>query len=184
MVDISTDESTLAEERNDENFEDVSEESPSIKSEKEFQDAALRVILQRNDFLLPNLIDMLRTHKTLEVSPYYQRRARWDIPRKSRLIESLLVNIPIPPIFLYENDFARYEVMDGQQRVTAILDFFDNQFSLRGLEILNSLSGKRFHELPQEIRAGLERRSLQAIILLKEKYAFARDYGAATKIRL
>ena len=58
--------------------------------------------------------------------------------------------------------------MDGQQRVSAILEYFNNQFALRGLEILNSLLGKRFHELPREIRAGLERRSLPAIILLKE----------------
>ena len=111
---------------------------------------------------------MLRARKTLEVSPYYQRRARWDIPRKSKLIESFLVNIPVPPVFLYENDFARYEVMDGQQRISAILEYFENQFALRRLEILNSLSGKRFLELPREIRAGLERRSLPAIILLKE----------------
>ena len=58
--------------------------------------------------------------------------------------------------------------MDGQQRVSAILGYFENQFELSGLEILKSLSGKRFHELPREIRAGLERRSLPAIILLKE----------------
>ena len=168
MIELPTEESALAEERKDEQFEDVSEESKSTTSEKQFQEAALRVIVQRNDFLLPNLIDMLRTHKTLEVSPYYQRRERWDVPRKSRLIESLLVNIPVPPVFLYENEFARYEVMDGQQRVSAIYDFFDNHFPLRGLEILTSLTGKRFHDLPPEIRAGLERRSLQAIILLKE----------------
>ena len=111
---------------------------------------------------------MLRTHKTIEASPYYQRRARWDSTRKSRLIESFLVNIPVPPVFMYENELARYEVMDGQQRVTAILEYFENQFELRGLEILHSLTGKRFHQLPREVRAGLERRSLSAIILLKE----------------
>ena len=168
MVSLYTDERMLDEERKAERFDDVPEESALGASEQQFRDAALRVIIQRNDFLLPNLIDMLRTHKTLEVSPYYQRRARWDTARKSRLIESFLVNIPVPPVFLYENEFARYEVMDGQQRVSAILEYFENQFELRGLEILNSLIGKRFHQLPSEIRAGLERRSLPAIILLKE----------------
>ena len=146
----------------------MAEDPDATASEKEFRDAAMQIIVQRNDFLLPNLIDMLRTHKTLEVSPYYQRRARWDIGRKSRLIESFLVNIPVPPVFLYENNFARYEVMDGQQRVSAILEYFENRFALRGLEILSSLQGNRFHQLPREIRAGLERRSLPAIILLKE----------------
>ena len=82
-----------------ERFSDVDEDRGTIESEQEFRDAALRIIVQRNDFLLPNLIDMLRTHRTVEISPYYQRRARWDTPRKSKLIESLLVNIPIPPGF-------------------------------------------------------------------------------------
>ena len=153
-----------------ESFDDVngSELSPVPDAEHEFQDAGLQIIVQRNDFFLPNLIDMLKTHKTLEVAPYYQRRARWDTVRRSRLIESFLINIPVPPVFLYENDFARYEVMDGQQRVMAILDYFENKFSLRKLEMLTSLNGKRFHDLPRQIRAGLERRSLSAIILLKE----------------
>ena len=168
MVDFLTDDLISREEREAERFHDVTEDSGSTASEREFHEAALRIIIQRNDFLLPNLIDTLRTHKTLEVSPFYQRRSRWDTARKSKLIESFLVNIPVPPVFLYENDFARYEVMDGQQRVSTILEFFENQFALRGLEILTSLHGKRFHELPREVRAGLERRSLPAIILLKE----------------
>ena len=149
-------------------FEDVTEETGDTASEREFHDAALRVVVQRNDFLLPNIIDMIKSRRTVEVSPYYQRRARWDVQRKSRLIESFLVNIPVPPVFLYENEFASYEVMDGQQRVSAILEYFNNQYALRGLEILHSLTGKRFHQLPLEIKAGLERRSLAAIILLKE----------------
>jgi hypothetical protein len=168
MVETLIDERLSKEEIEAERFDDVGEDSGETVSEQEFRNSALRIIIQRNDFLLPNLIDMLRTHRTLEVSPYYQRRARWDLSRKSKLIESFLVNIPVPPVFLYENEFARYEVMDGQQRVSAILEFFENQFALRGLEILNSLHGMRFHQLPREVRAGLERRSLPAIILLKE----------------
>ena len=168
MVELLLDAELSTEELEAELFSDLDENVGTVEPEQEFRDAALRIVVQRNDFLLPNLIDMLITHKTLEVSPYYQRRARWDITRKSKLIESFLVNIPVPPVFLYENDFARYEVMDGQQRVSAILQYFENQFALSGVEILKSLSGKRFHELPREIRAGLERRSLPAIILLKE----------------
>ncbi len=99
---------------------------------------------------------------------YYNASTHRLIQRFPRLIESFLVNIPVPPVFLYEKDFARYEVMDGQQRVTAILEYFENQYALRGLKILTSLIGKRFHDLPREVRAGLERRSLPAIILLKE----------------
>ena len=158
----------LKEEVKAERFDDNEEEPRIATSEKEYREAALRVVLQRNDFLLPSLIYMFQTRKTLELSPYYQRRARWDTTRQSKLIESFLINIPVPPVFLYEVELADYEIMDGQQRVSAILEYFDNRFALRGLEILTSLEGKRFNELPNEIRAGLERRSLSAYILLKE----------------
>ena len=167
----------LEEELKAERFEDTGEESEVATSEKEYREAALRVVLQRNDFLLQNLIDMFRTHKTLEVSPYYQRRARWDITRQSKLIESFLVNIPVPPVFLYEVELANYEIMDGQQRVSAILEYYDNKFALRGLEILKSLEGKRYHELPSEIKAGLLRRSLSAYILLRESTSTPESAG-------
>ena len=181
MVELLTDYSIskveLEEELEAERFEDMGEEPEVATSEKEYREAALRVVLQRNDFLLQNLIDMFRTHKTLEMSPYYQRRARWDITRQSKLIESFLVNIPVPPVFLYEVELANYEIMDGQQRVSAILEYFDNKFALRGLEILKSLDGKRFHELPNEIKAGLLRRSLSAYILLRESTSSPESAG-------
>ncbi len=78
------------------------------------------------------------------------------------------MNVPIPPIFLYETEFARFEVMDGQQRLSTIREFFNNEFVLEGLEILPELAGKRYHQLPTVVKAGLERRSLGAIVLLKE----------------
>ena len=71
------------------------------------------------------------------------------------MIESFLVNIPVPPAFLYENEFPRYEVMDGEQRISTILQVFENQFPLRSLEILKGLQGYRFHMLPGVVRAGL-----------------------------
>ena len=177
LADYNLSKIELEEELKAERFDDTGDEPEIATSEKEYREAALRVVLQRNDFLLPNLIDMFRTHKTLEVSPYYQRRARWDTTRQSKLIESFLVNIPVPPVFLYEVELANYEIMDGQQRVSAILEYFDNKFALRGLEILKSLEGKRFHELPNEIKAGLQRRSLSAYILLKESTSSPESAG-------
>ena len=177
LTDYSMSKAELKEEQEGEHFEDLSEESEVAILEKQYRDAALRIVLQRNDFLLQNLIDMFRTHKTLEVSPYYQRRSRWDATRQSKLIESFLVNIPVPPVFLYEVELANYEIMDGQQRVSAILEFHDNKFALRGLEILKSLEGKRYHDLPSEIKAGLLRRSLSAYILLKESTPSSESAG-------
>ena len=83
----------------DERFEDVPDVVTEIVRENEFRDAAMQIVVQRNDFLLPNLLDMLERHRSLEISPHYQRRTRWDNGRKSRLIESFLVNIPVPRFF-------------------------------------------------------------------------------------
>ncbi len=114
------------------------------------------------------------------MSPPYQRRTRWNDTKKSHLIESLLMNIPIPPIFLYERDYAQYEVMDGQQRLASIRSFFKNEFKLRGLKIWSELNGRDFIDLPLRIQRGLERRGLAAVIILTES---SKDPRAAMEIR-
>ena len=78
------------------------------------------------------------------------------------------MNIPVPPVFLYETDFGVYQVMDGLQRISTIMDFFDNKFSLEGLLEWNELNGKFYKDLPQKIKEGIERRQLSVITLLKE----------------
>ncbi|WP_175623622.1 DUF262 domain-containing protein [Paenibacillus odorifer] len=100
--------------------------------------------------------------------PDYQRKRVWDIKRKSKLIESCLVNVPIPPVFLYETDYNKYEVMDGLQRISTIISFFNNEFKLDGLELWSEINGSKFSELPEELRNLINRRYLSAIIILKE----------------
>ena len=100
--------------------------------------------------------------------PEYQRRHRWDKGRKSRLIESFLMNVPVPPIFLYEYELARFEVMDGRQRLTALMDFYNNSLELTGLQHWPELNGRTYQTLPNSIRDGIDRRYLSSIILLNE----------------
>ena len=71
-------------------------------------------------------------------------------------------------MFLYERDYNSYEVMDGQQRITAIRDFYANSVRLRGLETWPELNGRTYATLPEKIRAGIDRRSITSIVLLKE----------------
>lgn len=104
----------------------------------------------------------------INLSPLYQRRNRWDQKKKSRLIESLLLNIPIPPLFLYESEYGSYEVMDGRQRLEALHDFLAGKFALKGLEYWTEIEGFRYSELPRLLQLGLRRRSVGAIILLAE----------------
>lgn len=127
-----------------------------------------RLVSQKNEFLLPQIIDMVRNKQIINLRPEYQRRLRWDTKKKSLLVESLLMNVPIPPIFLFEQDYARYEVMDGQQRMNAIIEFFENGYKLRGLEIWAGLNGFDFKSCPPKIIKGLERRTLSAVIVLTE----------------
>lgn len=85
------------------------------------------------------------------------------------------MNIPVPPIFLYETDLNRYEVMDGQQRLNAILDFYEDRLSLTGLETWKVLNGLRYSECPPRIRAGLDRRRISANVLLAESIQNRRE---------
>jgi hypothetical protein len=129
---------------------------------------AFRVVYQTNNFLLPQIRDMIDRGEAINLHPEYQRRLRWTTAQKSRLIESLLLNIPIPPVFFYENDAARYEVMDGQQRLNAIREFFSGSFALSGLKVLSPLNGLRYPKSPPRMKRTLDRASISAIVLLME----------------
>ena len=77
----------------------------SAKTDNEIEDAyknlSFRVIYQSNNFFLPQIRDLINGKEVINLRPEYQRRLRWTPKKKSQLIESLLLNIPIPPIFLY-----------------------------------------------------------------------------------
>ena len=78
--------------------------------------------------------------RSLILNPDFQRRSVWLRPRQSRLIESLLLNIPIPPCFFAEDPGGTRVVVDGQQRLRAIEEFRKGQYSLTGLELRGDLN--------------------------------------------
>ncbi len=127
-----------------------------------------RIVTEANREQLPNFVEALRRPGWMELRPFYQRRLRWDVERQSKLIESFVMNIPVPPLFVYESDFAKYEVMDGQQRINTIREFYSNGLELAGLEQWPELNGKTYSKLPSEIKKGIDRRSISYIVLLKE----------------
>jgi hypothetical protein len=151
--------------------------------EKFFSENAFWVIYQTNNFLLPQLKTLVESGDVLNIRPEYQRRLRWSNPMKSRLIESLLLNVPVPPIFLYESEEARYEVMDGQQRLNAIKEFLAGSFALSGLTVLRPLNGIRYGKAPPKIKRALDRASLSAIVLLLESDAEVDILKKRTDIR-
>jgi len=133
-----------------------------------YDSGAYRLTQERSDFLLPQIIDFVRQKKWINLRPEYQRRLVWDRKRKSLFIESLLMNIPVPPVFLYEVDLSRYEVMDGQQRLNAIDEFYSNELRLTGLETWRVLNGHTYQQCPPRIKSGLDRRRISASVLLAE----------------
>lgn len=127
----------------------------------------IRIITEQARYPLDTISQLVHGGK-YKLNPEYQRRKRWDVIQKSKLIESFIINIPIPPIFLYEVEFASYEVMDGLQRLTAIDEFYSNKFELDGLEEWKELNGKTYEQLPTKVKEGIDRRYLSSIVLLNE----------------
>ncbi len=140
---------------------------PTTKDlENKFGETAFRLNQERNDFFLPQVQEYVLQKKWLNLRPEYQRRLVWEDEKRSLFIESLLLNVPIPPVFLYEWDLSRYEVMDGQQRLNAIVDFYGNRFALKGLEKWQELNGSRYGDLPETLQRGLDRRRISVTVLL------------------
>jgi hypothetical protein len=143
-------------------------EADAALLEGEYESAQARLVTQAVDFNLVSLKDLV-AKGTIDVSPRYQRRLRWLDARKSRLIESFLMNVPVPPVFLAEEEYGRYSVIDGQQRLRTIHEFLEDKFALSGLEVFVSLNGCKFSNLPSDLRNALELRPyLRAIIVLKQ----------------
>ena len=122
------------------------------------------VSIEKND---RSLSEFERWHKQgrLVIDPEWQRSYVWDKRRASKLIESFLVDIPVPVIYLSKNETGKYEVIDGVQRLTSIFEFFDGKFSLIGLEMLEHLNKKKFSELPQEMQNKLSDATLRTFEL-------------------
>ena len=136
--------------------------------ERAFEQGRFRINQERNDFFLLHVLDFIKGRQWGNLSPEYQRRLRWNNEKKSRLIESLLMNIPIPPVFLYDTRAAKLEVLDGQQRINAIVEFLSDKLELEKLKIWPDLNGRTYAKLPPAVRRGLERSKLSAVTLQTE----------------
>ena len=101
----------------------------------------------------------------LIISPNFQRLFRWDNTRKTRFIESILLGIPIPPIFVAEDDDGKWELVDGLQRISTILSFFGdlesipdkNYWTLESGSLIPSLEDYNIKTLPRKYIRNIER---------------------------
>ena len=139
----------------------------------------VRIVTEQARYPLDSIKGMVDSGK-YNLNPEFQRRHRWSEGQKSRLIESFIMNVPIPPIFLYEVRYSNYEVMDGLQRLSTIYDFYMDRFELTDLEYWKELEGRKYSSLPEEVRLGIDRRYLSSIILLKET---AKDHDEEMRLK-
>jgi Protein of unknown function DUF262 len=131
----------------------------------EVRSARKNVITDGYEMSIGEIINLYRDDE-LVIDPAFQRLFRWDDERKSRFIESLLLGIPIPPIFVYQIESGVWELVDGLQRVSTILQFTGDLkgemaqkhgvLVLSGTKMLPSLDGKRWKPSSPKADDGLE----------------------------
>jgi hypothetical protein len=146
-------------------------DSPAKETlEDRYANQMRQVFLQKIELPITTLPDL--EGKTLDLSPSFQRRDVWDTKKQSRFVESIIMNVPIPPVFLRENEYGHYVVLDGRQRLTAILAYMNGTYALTRLRVWSELNNHRFAQLREKgLDVALTRRFVPAILLLRESSA-------------
>jgi uncharacterized protein with ParB-like and HNH nuclease domain len=150
------------------------------RQRKQLSDQRLKVDFDTYDVTVDELIRRVE-RKRIEIAPIYQRQFRWDNVRQSKLIESILLGIPVPPLFMATNVNAgqqiQWEVVDGLQRLLTLVNFAggltaresanlnDSPLHLTKLEKLSFLNSSSFSDLPEDIRSTFEDRPIKVIVL-------------------
>ena len=126
--------------------------------------------------------ELLNLHKDREIviRPEYQRLFRWSNEQRSRLIESILMGLPIPPIFIIENEGGILELIDGLQRTSSVLQFLDHgaidqpELVLAGCDFIKRLNGKTFDTLETVHKLKVKRTPIRATIINKSGDSFVK----------
>lgn len=129
--------------------------------------SAKKVFTEKKDFPLTTIKEMFDDGDIIS-QPDYQRDFVYDDIKASKLVESALMGIPIPTIYLCEEHDGTFSVIDGQQKITSFVKFLRNEFKLKRLEELSNLNGKYFRDLDKTTQRILKSTSLSTIILTKE----------------
>ncbi len=136
------------------------------------------------DISFNELLDMYN-NKELIIDPEYQRMFRWSEEKQSMLIESLILEMPLPPVFVVEAEDGNYELIDGLQRISTYLHFRYNDIidelreefcgkrltsalTLTGCDIVQELNGFTFDDLPRAIQLKLKRNFIRVEVLRNE----------------
>jgi hypothetical protein len=159
--------------------------------EEEVTAARTEIVSDGYEMSVGEIMNLYRDRE-LKIDPAFQRLFRWDETRKTRFIESLLLSIPIPPVFVFQDENGVWELIDGLQRLSTVLQFTgllvgaDGQaaepLALDGTAFLPSLAGKRWEPsangvddgIGQALQLQIKRARLRVEILKKESDAKAK----------
>ena len=103
----------------------------------------------------------------------FQRNYIWKDERASTLIESIIINVPIPPLYFSEEEDGRWLVIDGLQRLNSLKRFYANEFGLKKLEIIKEFSdpiSKTYIELPPKAKSLLDDGLMRVIVIKKDSH--------------
>lgn len=141
------------------------EETPSPEIPKEVR----KLRTQAYDKSVSDIIRSIRDGD-LMLDPDYQRNYVWDNKKASLLMESILLNVPIPVIYVSEDEDSKWSVVDGLQRLYSLYRFFSNEFRLIGLEVLTELKGLTYLKLNPKASRILNNGILRIIVILQESH--------------
>jgi len=160
MTDTITESNDVAEETILENINE-GDDSLGIPKEKR------RVYSDKSD---RSLYELYRRYQRgdLNLDPEFQRNYVWDNKRASLLVESVLLEIPIPIIYLAEEEDGRFTIIDGQQRLRSFFRFINDEFKLVKLRVLSDLEGESFKSLDKDTQTKIEDATLRTIEIRKE----------------
>lgn len=148
------------------NYTDL--EESDTEERIEFPPPERKISTQPYDVSLQTLKE--QWDQNLLVIPKMQREYVWDNGRASRLIESFLLNIPVPPVYFAEDPDSVLWIVDGHQRINSIARYLSNQFALTGLKILTEYTGRHYFELPEKEKRHLKTRSLRAVVIQADSH--------------
>lgn len=126
------------------------EEESETKIEHPFDPEKIKIRTQ--NIVVEQLVSRIR-HSEIDLAPEFQRRRDiWKPERKSRLMESLLLRIPLPVFYVAADQSDNWSVVDGLQRMSAISGYVENAFALSRMEYLSHMEGKIYNHLPRAMQ--------------------------------
>ena len=128
-----------------------------------YPNAEVRV--EKAQYSISHLQKLVEVRKEIQINPEFQRNQVWNPKQKCELVESILMGIPIPIMYLFENKYGQKQVVDGRQRITALLEYINNTYPLRNLKILSKLDGCKFNDLDPKLRGIFEDYQLSFYII-------------------